>query len=43
MLGPEMAEKELLNVLFNFMKDIAEVREGVTLNLPRFIEVLNPD
>jgi len=25
------------------MKDIVEVREGVTLNLPKFIEVLNPE
>ena len=39
-LGPELAEKELLNVLFGFMKDIEEVREGITLNLPKFIEVL---
>jgi len=39
-LGPEMVEKELLHVLFLFMKDIEEVREGVTLNLPKFIEAL---
>lgn len=30
-----------MNILFGFMKDIAEVREGVTLNLPKFIEVFN--
>ena len=41
-LGPEMAEKELLNTLFTFLKDIPEVREGVTLNLPKYIEVLSP-
>lgn len=35
-----MAEKELLSILFGFMKDIDEVREGVTINLPKFIESL---
>lgn len=39
-LGPDMAEKELLSILFGFMKDIDEVREGVTINLPKFIESL---
>lgn len=42
-LGPDIAEKELLTVLFTFLKDISEVREGVTLNMPKFIEVLRPD
>lgn len=42
-LGPEMVEKELFHVLFLFMKDIEEVREGVTLNLPKFIETLPLD
>ena len=42
-LGPEMVEKELMPVLFLFMKDIEEVREGVTLNLPKFIEALPLD
>jgi hypothetical protein len=42
-LGPEMVEKELMHVLFLFMKDIEEVREGVTLNLPKFIEALPLD
>ena len=41
-IGPELAETELIQVLFGFMKDVAEVREGVTLNLPKFIEVLKP-
>lgn len=41
-LGPDLAEKELLNVMFNFLKDIAEVREGASLGLPKFIEVLHP-
>jgi hypothetical protein len=39
-LGPDVVEKELMHVLFLFMKDIEEVREGVTLNLPKFIEAL---
>jgi serine/threonine-protein phosphatase 4 regulatory subunit 1 len=42
-LGPDMIEKELMHVLFLFMKDIEEVREGVTLNLPKFIETLRMD
>lgn len=42
-LGPELIEKELMHVLFLFMKDIEEVREGVTLNLPKFIEALPLD
>lgn len=42
-LGPDMVESELMHVLFLFMKDIEEVREGVVLNLPKFIEALKPE
>ena len=28
-LGPEIAEKELIPVLYHFLKDIPEVKEGV--------------
>ncbi len=42
-LGPDVAETDLMPVLLNFMKDIDEVKEGVNENLPRFIEVLKPE
>ena len=42
-LGPDLAEAELLPVLLLFMKDIEDVKEGVTDNLPKFIEVLKPE
>jgi serine/threonine-protein phosphatase 4 regulatory subunit 1 len=42
-LGPELTEKELLPVLNHFFKDINEVREGVLLNLPKFVKVLTPE
>ena len=42
-LGPEMTEMELLPVLFHFMKDVEEVREGVMVSLPDFIAQLNVD
>lgn len=41
-IGPDLAEKELIPVLFTFLSDIAEVKEGVITNMPKFIEVLNP-
>jgi serine/threonine-protein phosphatase 4 regulatory subunit 1 len=43
MLGPEIAEKELMPVLFGFMKDVPDVREGVMQNLPKFILTLSED
>lgn len=39
-LGPEITEKELIPVLYHFMKDITEVKEGVSVNLPKFLKVL---
>lgn len=42
-LGPELSEKELIPVLYHFLKDVNEVKEGVTVNLPKFIEVLTPE
>lgn len=42
-LGPDLAETELLPVLLLFMKDIDDVKEGVTENLPKFIEILKPE
>jgi serine/threonine-protein phosphatase 4 regulatory subunit 1 len=41
-VGPDSTEKELIPILFHFMKDIAEVKEGVVTNMPKFIEVLTP-
>ena len=43
LLGPDLVEKELMPVLILFMKDVEDVKEGVTLNLPKFIEVLKPE
>jgi len=42
-LGPELTEKELIPVLYHFLKDIQEVKEGVSLNLPKFLIVLTPE
>ena len=39
-LGPQMTESELVPVLFYFMKDVDEVREGVMVSLPEFVESL---
>ena len=43
MLGPEVTEAELIPILFTFMKDVPDVREGVMQNLPKFIQELNED
>ena len=40
-LGEDMTESELLPVLFYFMKDVEEVREGVMISLPQFVESLS--
>lgn len=42
-LGPETTEQELIPILYHFLKDINEVREGVLVNLPKFIKVLTPE
>jgi serine/threonine-protein phosphatase 4 regulatory subunit 1 len=42
-LGPELTEKELVSVLYHFMKDVNEVREGVNATLPKFIKMLSPE
>lgn len=42
-LGPELAEQDLLAILFKFMSDNNDVREGITVNLPKFIEILKPE
>ena len=42
-LGPEVAERELIPVLYSFLKDVDEVKEGVTENLPKFIQILSPE
>lgn len=42
-VGPEIAEDELYSILFDFMKDVPDVREGVSVNLPKFIETLKPE
>ena len=36
-LGPQMTESELLPVLFHFMKDVDDVREGVMVSLPELV------
>ena len=43
MLGPEITEQDLNPVLFCFMRDVPDVREGVMTNLPKYIETLNED
>ena len=40
-VGPEETEKELLPVLQLFMRDVSEVREGITESLPKFIKMLS--
>ena len=40
-LGESMTESELMPVLFYFMKDVDEVREGVMVSLPEFVASLN--
>lgn len=42
-IGPELTESELIPVLQIFLKDINEVKEGASLNLPKLIKVLNPE
>ena len=41
-IGPQLTESELVPALFQFMKDVDEVREGINLTLPKFLSVLNP-
>ena len=36
-LGPDMTEQELIPVLFHFMKDVEQVREGVMVSLPKLV------
>ena len=36
-LGSELTERELIHVLYHFLKDTDEVAEGAILNLPKFI------
>jgi serine/threonine-protein phosphatase 4 regulatory subunit 1 len=40
-LGAELAERELISILFHFLQDIEEVREGVMESLPEFISCLD--
>lgn len=42
-LGPQLTESELIPILFHFLKDIAEVKEGIMSSLPQFIEQLTPE
>ena len=42
-LGPQMTESELVPVLFHFMKDNDEVREGVMSSLPAFVGSLTQE
>lgn len=38
-----MTESELLPVLFHFMKDVDEVRQGVMISLPELLASLELD
>ena len=40
-LGAAMTESELMPVLFYFMKDVEEVREGVMTSLPELVACLD--
>ena len=42
-LGPEIAETELVSVLFHFLKDIDSVKEGVLVTLPEFLGCLDAE
>ena len=42
-LGPSLTESELTPILFHFLQDKDEVREGVMASLPEFIECLSPE
>lgn len=42
-LGPELAQKELVDVLEAFLKDSNDVREGVLKNLSKFMATLKPE
>jgi hypothetical protein len=37
-LGPSLAESELISVLFHFFKDTEEVKEGSLKFLPEFLD-----
>ena len=39
MIGPELAESDLLPILFRLMTDNNDVREGIMINLSKFIEI----
>ena len=41
-LGSNLVESELIPILFHFLKDHQEVREGVLESLPEFIATLTP-
>jgi serine/threonine-protein phosphatase 4 regulatory subunit 1 len=43
MIGPELAESDLLPILFRLMADNNDVREGIMNNLSKFIEILRPE
>jgi hypothetical protein len=42
-LGAELTESELISILFHFLQDKEEVREGVLASLPDFIACLSVD
>lgn len=42
-LGPDLTERELISILFHFLQDIEEVKEGVLESLPEFMACLNID
>ena len=39
-LGPTLAESELMPILLHFFKDADEIREGSLTYLPEFLETL---
>ena len=42
-MGPDLTETELLPIFLHFVKDVDEVREGILVSLPEFIESLPAD
>jgi hypothetical protein len=40
-IGAELTEKDLIPVLYHFLKDSNEVREGVSQNLPKLLLVMS--
>ena len=40
-IGADLTEKDLMPVLYHFLKDVNEVKEGVSQNLPKLLMVMS--